>query len=77
VKGPETKAYSMLDYDINVAYARTLLKILEFSFILISSFPKSNVSIFLLVSLKFLNRQQSISCDNFLSYPIAVLFAIK
>ena len=35
-------------------YARTLLKILEFSFILISSFPKSNVSIFLLVSLKFL-----------------------
>jgi hypothetical protein len=38
-------------------YARTLLKILEFSFILISSFPKSNVSIFLLVSLKFLKRQ--------------------
>jgi hypothetical protein len=33
------------------------LKILEFSFILISSFPKSNVSIFLLVSLKFLKRQ--------------------
>ena len=32
-------------------------KILEFSFILISSFPKSNVSIFLLVSLKFLKRQ--------------------
>jgi hypothetical protein len=35
----------------------TLLKILEFPFILISSFPKSNVSIFLLVSLKFLKRQ--------------------
>jgi hypothetical protein len=34
-----------------------LLKILEFSFIVFSSFPKSNVSIFLLVSLKFLKRQ--------------------
>jgi hypothetical protein len=38
-------------------YARTLLKIVEFSFILISSFPKSNVSIYLLVSLMFLKRQ--------------------
>jgi hypothetical protein len=33
------------------------LNIIEFSFILISSFPKSNVSIFLWVSLKFLKRQ--------------------
>jgi hypothetical protein len=43
------------DYNFFVCliYARTLLKITEYSFILVSSFPKSNVSIFLCGSLKF------------------------